>query len=691
MNSSDPYATLFDPVRIGPKTARNRFYQVPHCAGLGHAAPRANAAMRGTKAEGGWAVVSTEEAEIHPTSDLSPGREQRIWDDHDSTHLRMITEAIHAHDSLAAIELAHNGVHAKNYSTRVPPLGPAPIPHESGEPVQARAMDLADIRAVRTWHRDAVDRAIRAGFDIVYVYAGHNLSLLQHMLVRRYNDRTDAYGGSLENRVRLVRELLEDAREVADGRAAIAFRFAVDELMGRDGLTADGEARDIVGMLAELPDLWDVNVSDWANDSQTTRFAPLEGYQENFTRFVKSLTSKPVVGVGRFTSPDAMVAQIQRGVMDLIGSARPSIADPFLPEKIRQGRIDDIRECIGCNICVASDNLFVPIRCTQNPTIGEEWRRGWHPERIEPKASDDSVLVVGAGPTGLECALQLVERGYSVTVAEASTTLGGRAKREARLPGLSSWARVADHRLDQLRKHARAELYPVSSLDAENVRSFGFPHVFLATGASWRRDGVGVTSRKPISGVHKGRIYTPDDITAAVFPEGRVLVYDDEHGYLGGVIAHYLQTLGCRVRLVTPAAEASSWLHNTLEQPAVQRSLLDAGVAIHSHRQLRVVGGKTAEIACVFTDRREELPYDSVVLVTERRPNANLYRALAAEPRALADAGIRTLRCIGDAEAPNTVAAAVYAGHLAARTFQADPDETDTALFRREMPLHAPF
>src|SRR3546814_4288515 len=123
-------------------------------------------------------------------------------------------------------------------------------------------------------------------------------------------------------------------------------------------------------MLAELPDLWDVNVSTWMNDSQTARFAE-EGYQERYTGFVKSLTSKPVVGVGRYTSPDAMVRVVKQGIMDMIGAARPSIADPFLPKKIEDGRIDDIRECIGCNICVTGDEVSSPIRCTQNPRSEE--------------------------------------------------------------------------------------------------------------------------------------------------------------------------------------------------------------------------------------------------------------------------------------------------------------------------------
>ena len=195
--------------------------------------------------------------------------------------------------------------------------------------------------------------------------------------------------------------------------------------MGEDGLEWQKEGREVVEMLAELPDLWDVNISGWEYDSNTSRFSE-EGYQEPFIAFVKQLTTKPVVGVGRYTSPDTMVAAVKKGVMDFIGAARPSIADPFLPKKIEEGRVDDIRECIGCNICVTGNNTFVPMRCTQNPVIGEEWRRGWHADTIAPKGSDDRVLIVGGGPAGLEAARALGQRGYAVTLAERDKVLGGR-------------------------------------------------------------------------------------------------------------------------------------------------------------------------------------------------------------------------------------------------------------------------
>jgi dimethylamine/trimethylamine dehydrogenase len=234
-------------------------------------------------------------------------------------------------------------------------------------------------------------------------------------ILKRFNDRSDEYGGSLENRVRLFRELIEDTKETVGDKCAVAVRFAVDELLGEGGLTHQGEAYDVVAMLSELPDLWDVNISNWSNDSLTSRFGK-EGHQEKYIAFVKQLTSKPVVGVGRYTSPDSMVSAIQRGVMDMIGAARPSIADPFLPTKIKEGRIEDIRECIGCNICVTGDTRFIPIRCTQNPTMGEEWRRDWHPEIIAPKKSDKDVMIIGAGPAGLEAARALGQRGYEVTL-----------------------------------------------------------------------------------------------------------------------------------------------------------------------------------------------------------------------------------------------------------------------------------
>ena len=165
-------------------------------------------------------------------------------------------------------------------------------------------------------------------------------------------------------------------------------------------------------------------------------------------------TAKPIVGVGRLTNPDRMAEIIRSGAWDLIGAARPSIADPFLPKKIEEGRYDEIRECIGCNICAAGAEYGNQIRCTQNATAGEEYRRGWHPEQFERAANADrDVLVVGAGPAGMECAIVLGKRGMRrVHLVEAEPEIGGIMRWVPRLPGLGEWGRVLNWRAVQLQK-----------------------------------------------------------------------------------------------------------------------------------------------------------------------------------------------------------------------------------------------
>jgi dimethylamine/trimethylamine dehydrogenase len=451
--------------------------------------------------------------------------------------------------------------------------------------------------------------------------------------------------------------------------------------MGPAGLTHDGEARDVIGMLAELPDLWDVNVSTWSNDSQTSRFAK-EGYQEDFVRFVKSLTTKPVVGVGRFTSPDTMVSQIRRGVMDFIGAARPSIADPFLPKKIQAGRIEDIRECIGCNMCVSSDYTSSNLRCTQNPTMGEEWRRGWHPERIPRKKSDGTVLVVGAGPAGLEAALAAARRGYDVHLAEATDLLGGRVSQEALLPGLSEWARVRDWRVGQLQRLPNVTIYRESPMDAAGVMEFAPKHVVIATGAWWRRDGIGRASGFAIPGFNDSRVFTPDDLMAGRLPEGRVLVFDDDHYYMGGVLAERCRAAGLGVTLATPAATISAWTANTLEALPIARRLTQLGVELLPYTMVRSFAKGVVSLENVLNGAIDRRRFAALVSVTARLPVELLYQELAKRETEWSSVGISSVNRIGDCLAPSTIQAAVYAGHKLARSL----DEAPEADVPRELP-----
>ena len=688
----DPrYDILFEPVKIGPVTTRNRFYQVPHCNGMGHLYPRGEAMQRGVKAEGGWGVVSTQEVEIHPSSEWSPYIEGRLWDDNDAKRLRLMVDAVHEHNSLAAIEITHNGHASANLYSRLPAMGVSAMLFDTYEPAQCYAMTKRDIANVRRWHRKAALRARDIGFDIVYVYAAHDLALPFHFISRRRNQRSDEYGGSLENRVRFLREVLDDTKDAVGDQCGVAVRFAVDELADDDdAINARDEGREVVEMLADIPDLWDVNISDWANDSLSARFGD-EGAQEKYTAFVKQVTGKPVVGVGRFTSPDAMVSQIKRGVLDLIGAARPSIADPFLPRKIERGEMDDIRECIGCNICVSGDMTVRPIRCTQNPTMGEEYRRDWHPETIAPARFDAGVLIVGGGPAGLEAALSLGRRGCRVTLADGGVALGGRVLRESKLPGLATWKRVVDYRVTQLAKLDNVQTFAHSELAAAQVLEFAgelnASQVVIASGAKWDRDGIGRAHRTPIANDGSVKFLTPDDFmddeNFVIDVASSVLIYDDDHYYMGGVLAEKLAAAGCEVTLATPAADVSAWTHNTLEQGHIERRLRKLGVTLIEKHKLGCIKNGGVELRHTGSDEAKILDAEVVVMVTARRPCEALYLELESSPTKMQAAGIHGLSRIGDCLAPGTIAAAVYEGHRFAREFGEKVDG-DEAGFKRE-------
>ncbi|MEM8728947.1 MAG: FAD-dependent oxidoreductase [Pseudomonadota bacterium] len=668
----DPrYDILFDPVRIGPVTAPNRFYQVPHCTGMGHLRPRTLAAMRGVKAEGGWGVVCTEYNSIHPSSDDLPHVSASLWDDSDIRAQAEMTDRVHAHGSLAGAELWYSGARSPNLFSREVAMDVANLPNLAGHPFQTRAMDKTDIRNLRRWHRKAALRAKAAGFDVVYVYATHGY-LLANFLDPRTNTRADEYGGSLENRVRLVRELIEDTKDAVGSRCAVAVRFKADETIGADGVPQYGERHEMFEMLAELPDLWDINIADYSLEMGVSRFTQ-EGALEPYMNWVKSATSKPVVTVGRFTSPDTMVSQIRRGITDFIGAARPSIADPFLPRKIAEGRPEDIRECIGCNICYSGDSTGTPIRCTQNPTMGEEWRKGWHPERVPPKASDARVLVVGAGPAGLEAARALGARGYDVMLAEAKRDLGGRVSREARLPGMSAYARVRDYRDGQIGRLPNVEVFRESRLTAQDVFDVGADHVVLATGATWRRDRFDGKTYVPVA-TQGARVYTPDDIMDGDVPDGPTVIFDGDTYYMASVLAERLRAADVPVTFVTEDDSVAAWAGKTSERWRVRSRLMNLGVEIVTAQTLTAFDGTSATLACAYTGATHQIAARHVVLVTQRAQNDALYHEILARVDADATALPFTLKRIGDCEAPSIIAHATYAGHRYATELDQEMD-----------------
>ena len=366
------------------------------------------------------------------------------------------------------------------------------------------------------------------------------------------------------------------------------------------------------------------------------------------------------------------MSQIKNGVQDFIGAARPSIADPFLPNKIDQGRIDDIRECIGCNICYAHDTLGSPIRCTQNPTMGEEWRRGWHPERVPPRHGDETVLVIGSGPAGLEAACTLGQRGYSVILAEAETELGGRINSESRLPGLAEWARVRDWRMGQIAKSSNIEVYPDNRLDAPAVLELGMQHVIIATGAKWRSDGVGRWRSTVFEGWDLPNVISVDKILNGHLPDASVVIFDDDHYYMASTIALKLSAEGIDVTLVTPQGRAAGWSYYTDEQHMTVKAMCSAGIEIVTDRGLNYFQHNRIGLECVFSGRKSDIAAAYLIPVTARIPLVDLWLELEFRAEEFHANGGISMQRIGDCVAPGIIASAVYAGHKAARELGVD-------------------
>lgn len=685
LDGRDPrYDVLFEPLTIGPVTAKNRFYQVPHCNGGGYRDPSAAAAMRGIKSEGGWGVIFTEQCEMHHTSEITPFIELRLWEDKDIPMLAKMAGKMKEHGALAGIQLAYSGINGPNLYTKEVPLAVSagPIRTFTNDPVQARALSKDEIKDLRRWFVNAAKRAKTAGFDLICLYGAHGFGIFQHFLSRATNMRDDEYGGSLENRSRFAREVVADMREAVGDTMGLTLRVSLDETIGDLGFS-NAEVREFIDMNKDLPDLWDLAHGTWEDCSGPSRFKE-EAAQEALVRGIRELSSKPVVGVGRFTSPDVMAKMVRSGTLDAIGCARPSIADPFLPKKIEEGRIDDIRECIGCNICITGDMTMSISRCTQNPTFMEEWRKGWHPERMNAKGRSENVLVVGAGPAGLEATRALAERGYDVALAEAGTVLGGRVARERLLPGLSAWGRVADYREYQISQKLNVESYFDSELDAEAILEFGFENICISTGSKWRADGVSRQHVVPMPMDAAMPIFTPDDIMDGKRPSGRAVIYDDDHYYMGGVLAELLRQEGCEVTIITPSAYLSDWTVNTLEQHTIHKRLAEMGVEIVLNRGVTAIGAGHVVSNCTYTDTTKTYDCDAIVMVASKIENNAIFHDLKARAADWADAGIKSVRIIGDAEAPGPIAWATYAGHRYARELDGE-DIGDALPFRREI------
>jgi dimethylamine/trimethylamine dehydrogenase len=695
----DPkYDVLFEPVRIGPKTMRNRFYQAPHCSGFGSEYPYTQAEFRGMKAEGGWALVNTEYCSIHPECDDRPYIQARLWDDNDVRNLSLMCDRVHEHDSLAGVELNFSGPHHTGFESRQPARGVSqlPSPRWGWRATSCYEMDKREIRELQRFYIDAAKRARAAGFDLILIYGAETIGIPQQFLMRYFNQRTDEYGGSFENRARFFREVLELVREAVGDDCAVGARFSIDTLSDDDlGIKVQEDGIGFIQHVDHLVDLWDVQVGppsmiDSTEDVPASRARP-ENYHRHWVEQIRPFTAKPIAGVGRFTNPDTMVAVIRSGQLDIIGAARPSIADPFLPRKIEEGQLGEIRECIGCNICLSRFRQGGGrLVCTQNPTSGEEYRRGWHPERFSRAANAErDVLVIGAGPAGMECAIVLGKRGMSrVHLVDAAPELGGAMRWIPKLPGLGEWGRVIDWRRIQIDKLKNVQFIPKTRLDVEGVIDYGADLVVVATGSRWAADGANAWTRGPVPGANAALAHclTPEQIMleGKQPPPGPVLVYDTDGYYMGASLAEKLAAEGRSVTLVTSLSSVGPFLAFTSEDTYVHETLRRLDVKVVADHVLTGIAPGRVEGSAVSGGDSKVWDAESVVLVTHRVSDG-LYRELSAAEDELKREGIVGVYRAGDCVEPRLIADAVFDGHRLAREIDTEDPSKFLPLVRENL------
>lgn len=692
MSLNDRYAVLFEPVQLGPKTAKNRFWATPHAIGFGSDAPSSSAGYRSTRAEGGWGVVFTEATTISPEMDKTPHKMSRLWDEGDVRNLRHVAAEIKRHGALAGVELEYNAaVGIMTEGRGLTPHNPVAVPGESSLAVPyAGALMEADCEALTEIKRiyvDAAIRAQRAGFDLITLHCGHAASILAHFLIPYYNTRTDEYGGSLENRARFAREVLIAVREAVGENTAVGLRLGVDTLdgplgLGDRGIRADGDTPRFIEHMDDLVDYWDFVIGgfEWALDAQSSRTVA-ENFEKPYVDGLKRFTAKPVVNVGRLNSPDTMVDIVNAGQCDLIGAARAGISDPFLPEKIRSGNIGDIRECIGCNFCVSRDMGHVPIACTQNATAGEEFRRGWHPERFTRATNAETdVLVIGAGPAGMECAMVLGKRGMrNVHLVDASPQLGGSIDWVSRLPGRHEWRRLIEYRELQLKGLSNVEVILNTHFTVQEALEYGAGIVITATGSHYTRDGIDPHTRRPfgLEGIFGERLLTPEQVLRDEAPVGEsVLVVDSDGYFMGPGVAELLAKRGHRVTLTTRGEHIGEYQRLTREIPHTLNDLRRLGVTLRTETAV-APAGSDGTVRLSNPDRGdEELAVDTVVLVGTRTVDDNLYAGLIENRAQWEEHEISSVHRIGDCVRPHFIAEAIFSGHRLAREIDSiDPSQ----------------
>lgn len=649
------------PIEIGGVKIRNRTFLPGHTTnfGMNNLPTDRNIDYLASRANGGVGLIISEAIRVHPTS---AGRSSTLGasDDRCIPSYQKLTAAVHKNGAAIFAQIMHAGRQANGDATHTAAWSASEVPWTLGGQIP-HVMSHSDISIMVKAFGNSAKRMQSAEFDGLEVHLGHG-HLIQQFLSPVSNTRTDKYGGSLENRMRFAVEVLEEIYKSVPNMC-IGIRISADEFMP-NGLTPDAML-EIVDKLNAAFNFNFLHVSHSAyhgSYSVATQIADMSfghaPFRKHAALFRDNFPSIPLLAVCRLDSISEAAELIDSGEADMVGLARPMIADPEIMNKFISNKDTEVTSCIACNQeCIGRVEKNLPISCVVNPEVGFE--RKWQELRSANPATQ-RVLVIGGGPAGMSAALSAHSFGHKVSLYEASANLGG----QIRLAGsLERRSRIGLLNLDLVRKIGQTDIEVTFNKLVTDINEhyINFEKVILATGASHiaRNFGEGFAAVTVEEAILKYCHRTPNDVSDLV-------IFDEEGSWIAASIAEQLASDGYQVHLVSPTANlfAQITLYSKL---ALIPRLKSLGVQIYLSAQVEVTANKVT-IASSMNQQRTQIPNCLAIVDSgPRKANDELYQ-LAPIERA------GQLHIIGDALSPRSIAEATFEGHAIGALIDLDLD-----------------